>query len=180
MVFALIAFLGGIVLVIAESIFAGSVEIGGIRPDFAVLVVAVATCRTSFGRAMIVAFALGLTRDFYTGGVIGMNAFSLTLMAYLLISAEDYLMTNNWRGQFVVVLVGSLIYGTVFLFLKLIIGYEVASPVQILVKMAWTAIYTSALGPILFMLTKKPASLPYLRLKMKYDAERATLPQTKV
>jgi rod shape-determining protein MreD len=129
---------------------------------------------------MIVAFALGLTRDFYAGGVTGMNAFSLTLMAFLLIAAEDYLMTNNWRGQCVVVLVGSLMYGTIFLLLKMVIGYEVGTPLHIVTKMAWTAMYTSALGPIMFTLTRKPPSLPYLRLKLKYDSERSTLSQTEV
>jgi hypothetical protein len=150
-----------------------------------------------FGRAMILAFALGLTRDFYSGGVyeifsdemrgiysqrvFGIHAFSLTFMAYLMIAAQDYLMTSNWRGQFVVVFVGSSLYGFLVLFLKLIIGYATPSPVQIMGMITCTAVYTAALGPFLFKLTQKPQTLPYLRLKMKHDAEDETaLPQTEV
>lgn len=180
MVFALVALVAGIGLTIGESTFASTVEIGGIRPDFAVLVVVVATCRSRFSRAVVLAFSLGLARDFYSGGIPGMNAFSLTLTAYLLIATEDYIMTNNWRGQFVFVLVGSLVYGFVFFSLKTIVGYELASFTQILSKMAWTAAYTAVLGPIIFTLGEHPQRLPYLRLKMKYDGERQTLPQSKL
>ncbi len=180
MVFVLIALLVGIGLAIGESTFVNAVGIGGIKPDFAVLVVVVGTCRARFSRAMILAFSLGLARDLYSGSIPGMNAFSLTVTSYLLIAAEDYLMTNNWRGQFVVVFVGSVVYGFVFLSLKTIVGYELASFAQTLARIAWTAAYTAVLGPIIFMLGKHPERLPYLRLKMKYDVERQTIPQNKL
>ena len=176
MTFSIVAFLAGIAMAVFESTFATAAEISGIRPDFVVLVVVVATCRARFTRAMMLAFALGLARDFYSGGVLGINAFSLTLTAYLMVAAEDYLMTNNWRGQFVFVFVGYLIFGTIFLLLRILIGYEMAFLGQTVIKMMWTAMYTSALGPLFFTLMKKPQHLPYLRLKMKYDVERQIIP----
>jgi rod shape-determining protein MreD len=180
MTFAALAFLLGTGLVIIESTLANVAAIGGIRPDFAVLIVVVATCRARFSRAMMLAFAFGLMRDFYSGGPLGMNAFSLTLTAYLMNAAEDYLMTNNWRGQFVFVFVGFLLYATIFFVLKILVGYEAAFPVQTITKMIWTSAYTAVLGPLFFTLMIKPQRLPYLRLKMKYDVDRETIPQTEV
>lgn len=180
MVFVAIAFLAGITLAIVESTLVRALAISSVRPDLVVLAIVVATCRTSFGRAMVLAFVLGLTRDFFSGGIVGINAFSLSFMAYMLISAQDYLLTNNWKGQVVVVFVGSMVFGVLFVFLKLVLGYEIASPIQAPIKILWTAAYTSVLGPFVFMLVNRPQSLPYMRLKMKYDVESETLHQTKV
>lgn len=99
MVLVLTAFLAGVALAIFESTFLNAADIAGIRPDLAVLVVVVATCRADFRKAMVLAFMLGLTRDFFSGGTIGMSAFSLTLVAYILTAAQDYLLTDSWAGQ---------------------------------------------------------------------------------
>ena len=180
MIFAIVAFFAGIGLALFESTFWNAVALGGMRPDLAVIAVAVGTSRLEFRRSMTLAFALGFARDFFSGGAAGMNAFSLILMAYVLIEAQNYLMTRNWGSQILVVFLGSVCFGGSFALLKLILGYEIGSSVQIATMIALTSVYTSLLAPFAFMLTDKPHFPSYRRLKTKYDVEHETLPPTEV
>ena len=178
--YAFTAFLAGIALAVIESTLMNAVEIAGIRPDLAVLGVVVATSRTRFRNAMILAFTLGLARDFFCGGAIGMNAFSLTLMAYVLLIVEDYLVTGNRSAQVFITFVGSLVFGTLFCILKIILQFGIGSAGHISGMLFWTPLYTALLAPAAFFLTKRPQFPSYMRLKMKYKVDHETLPETEV
>ena len=180
MAFALIALMAGIGLAIVESTFMESIEIAAIRPDIAVLAVVIASCRTKFSKALVLAFSLGIMRDLFSGGNAGISAFGLTFMAYLLVSVEKYLLSDNWNAQILMVFAGSVVFGILLVLLKLVLGDEIGSFVKTPIVIIWTSVYTAVFAPAAFALMKKPQSPPYLRLKMKYDVERGTLPQTKV
>jgi rod shape-determining protein MreD len=180
MLFLVVASLTGIGLTIVESVFMPSIGIAGIRPDLVVLVVVIATCRLSFGRVMGLAFVLGLTRDIYSAGFVGMSSFSLLLVAYILLVAEEYFMTDNWKAQVFVVFLGYMIFGGLFVFLKVLAGYEIASALRVAEIVLGTAVYTSVLAPLGFMVSDRPEAPAYMRLKSKYNAEHETLHQTEV
>jgi len=178
--FTLIAFMAGILLAVIESTLMNAVEIAGARPDLAVLAVVVATSRTRFSNTMILAFTLGFARDFFCGGAIGMNAFSLTLTAYFLLVTEDFLVTSNAGAQVLVAFVGSVIFGTVFFTLKIILQYGIGSASHVIGMLFWIPLYTALLAPAAFAMTEKPQFPSYLRLKMKYKVGHETLPETEV
>jgi rod shape-determining protein MreD len=178
--FAFKAFLAGVLLAVIESTLANALEIAGIRPDIAVLCVVVATSRIRFRKTMTLAFTLGLARDFFCGGVIGMSACSLTLTAYVLLVIEDSLVTSNRSAQVFITFLGSVISGTLFLLLKVILQYGIGSAGHIFDMLFWTALYTALLAPAAFALTKKPQFPSYLRLKMKYKVRHETLPEAEV
>jgi len=180
MIFVALAFLAGIGLALVESTLIRSIEIGVIRPDLVVLVVVIATCRLDFGRVMTLAFVLGLTRDFFLTGLIGMTPFSLVLTAYILLVAEGLLLTDNWKAQVFVAFIGSLVFGSAFACLKILIGYEVNSPLGVLVVISGTAAYTAVLAPLGFAFLGGPAASDYLRVKRKYGADDETIYQTEV
>jgi len=178
--FAVMAFLAGVLVAIIESTLANALEIGGVRPDLAVLCVVVATSRIRFRKTMTLAFMLGLTRDFFCEGVIGMSACSLTLTAYVLLLLEDSLVTSNRSAQVVITFLGAVISGTLFLLLKVVLPYEIGSARHIFDMLFWTALYTAALAPVAFAATKKPQFPSYFRLKMKYKVRHETLPEAEV
>ena len=180
MIFTAVSFLAGIALAVIESTFMRATEVVGVRPDLAVLVVVIGTCRLGFGRAMALAFSLGLARDFFSGGLVGMSSFSLTCMAFVLVGAEEYLLSDNWRAQMLVVFVGSAIFGTLFVFLKLVAGYEIASALQTIQMIVGVSAYTALLAPVGFALTKKPEPPSYMRLRLKYRGEHETIHSTEV
>ena len=180
MLFFAAAFLAGIGLTIVESVFMPSVSIAGIRPDLVVLVIVVATCRLSFGRVMGLAFVLGLIRDIYSAGFVGMSSFSLVLMAFILLVAEEYFMTDNWKAQVFVVSLGYMIFGGLFVFLQVLVGYEIASALRVTEIVLVTAVYTSALAPLGFAVSNRPEAPAYMRLRNKYNAEHESLHQTEV
>ena len=180
MIFALSAFLAGMGLAVAESIFLRPLEVAGLRPDIVVAVVVVATSRLSFGRVMVMAFALGFARDLFSGGLVGMSSFSLILMAYVLITAEDFLLTDNWKAQTFVAFLGYLIFGTLITFLKVLAGFEITSALQAVQMIVGTAAFTSVLGPPGFAVSARPEGLAYTRLKQKRDFDHETIHQAEV
>ncbi|MBI5116534.1 rod shape-determining protein MreD [Candidatus Poribacteria bacterium] len=178
--FTITAFLAGLALAVIESTFMRAVEFASVRPDLAVLAVTVASSRTHFGRVMMLAFVLGFSRDFISGGAIGMNAFSLTFMAYFLALTQDYLLTENWTAQLFVTFVSASVFGILFCLLKITLQYEPGSGYHIVKTIILTSLYTSALGPPAFKLIRKPNAPLYQRLKLKYDVEHETIPESKV
>jgi rod shape-determining protein MreD len=180
MLFFAAAFLTGIGLTVVESVFMPSVGIAGIRPDLVVLVVVIAACRLSFDRVMGLAFVLGLIRDIYSVGFVGMSAFSLVLMVYILLIAKEFFLTDNWKAQVFVGFLGYMIFGSLFAFLKVLAGYEIASALRVAEIVLGTAVYTSALAPLGFMVSNRPEAPAYMRLRDKYNAEHESLHQTEV
>jgi rod shape-determining protein MreD len=191
MLFFAMIFLAGIGLTVVESVFVPSVRIAGIRPDLVVLVAVVATRRMNFERVMVMAFILGLIRDLFSiglvgmsafsqVGLVGMSAFSLVLMVYVLLIAEEYFLTDNWKSQVFVGFLGYVIFGSLFAFLKILAGYEVTSVLRVAEIVLGTAVYTALLTPFGFMLSHRPDLPAYMRLRNKYNAEHETLHQSEV
>lgn len=178
--FSLEALLGGIALAVFESVFLNAVEFGGVRPDLAVLAAVVAANRSNFRRAILLAFILGITRDIFSGGLIGMNAFALVLVTYSLIVAKEYFITDTWLSQFFVTTIGCLIYGIAFVLLKLLFRYEVATVFQLIATIVWTSLYTSVLAPIAFKMVREARFPSYFRLKLRYGANDEALSEEKI
>ncbi len=177
MIFVLKTLVTVIGLAIAETNFTKAIDIAGIRPDLMVLAVVVATTRADFGKAIILAFMLGLARDFLSGGTVGMNAFSLALVTYLLVVIKEYLMIGNRSTQIFFAFLGSVFFGVSTASLKTILHYEFGSTLQILWLILGTSVYTAVFAPIAFILTERPAYLPYMRLRLRQFVERETIPE---
>jgi rod shape-determining protein MreD len=178
--FFILAFIGGILLTVAESIFMQVFDTAWFRPDLTVLVIVVATCRLSFGRVMAAAFAMGLARDLFSGGIVGMSAFALPLTAYVLITAADYLLTDNWRGQMFVAFLGSTLYGSQLALLKVITGFTLASGFGVMEIIVGTAACTAILSPLGFALSAGRERESYTHLKKKYDVDDEIIHQAEV
>jgi rod shape-determining protein MreD len=180
MVFWTVTILAGIGLTIVESVLMPSLRIAGIGPDFIVLVVVVATRRTTVERSIFMAFFLGLIQDLFSVGLVGMSAFSLVLMVYILLFAEEYFLTDNWKAQVFVGFLGYLIFGGSFVFLKILAGYEIASAVRVAEIIFGTAAYTAVLTPLGFLLSYRQDLPAYMRLRGKYNVEHETLHQSEI
>lgn len=180
MIFTAIAFLAGIVLSVLESTFLDLIEIAGTHPDIAVLIAVVAASRADSSKALILAFMLGITRDFFSWGAVGMNAFAITFMAYTIMAAQDFLITDNWSAQIFVTFVGAAIFGALFMALTLVVGFELPQPARIFALVIGTAAYTSVFAPLAFLFAPKPHLPEYMRLKMRYGSRHETLPPTEV
>jgi rod shape-determining protein MreD len=177
--FALYAFAIGIGLALVESIFLDAIDFVGLRPDLLVLAIVFMSARIGFGKMLLFAFMLGFTRDLFSPGAIGMHAFALTLTAFTLLVAEEFVLIENWTGQLVISFTGTMIYGACILFLKAILDYETGPLLTVLGTIIGMSIYTSALAPGVFLVLQRHHALPYLRLKLKHQAEHETIPENK-
>lgn len=179
MIYALKVLGAGILLAIIQSTFLNAIAIGGVRPDLLVLGVLLVIRRNDFGKLLTLAFVFGLTRDFFSAGAIGMNAFALTLVAYLLWLAADFVLAEGWLGQAFLTFVAAVGYAAFIVMLKVLLGYELGSAIGNLKIILGTSLYTAAAAPLLFLVLSKPQALPYLRLKLKHIAEHETIPEIK-
>jgi rod shape-determining protein MreD len=180
-VFWIKTFLAGIALAIAESTFLNAVEIHGVRPDLAVLAVVAFIGHYGFQRAIAVAFLLGLTRDLFSVGPLGISAFSLTLMAYLLILAERYLMTDHKAAQVFFTFVGAVLFGISLTTVRGILSrHGVGTFAQTMQFILWISVYTAMLAPAAFVLLGRAGGPSYVRMKMKYGADSEAVSETEV
>jgi rod shape-determining protein MreD len=177
--FTIKVLVAGILLAIIESVFFDAIDIAGIRPDILVLAVILMSARMDFSRLLFLAFLLGLSRDFYSAGPLGMNAFVLTLTAFVLLVLEEFVAVENRVGQVVLGFSGALFYGGSMVFLKPLLQHETAPLGTLLKLLLGTSIYTAALAPALFFALRRPQALPYLRLKLRHLAEHETIPENK-
>ncbi|RJP16151.1 MAG: rod shape-determining protein MreD [Candidatus Abyssobacteria bacterium SURF_5] len=179
MIFGLKWFGIGILLTIAESVLMPAIDLAGIRPDLLMLALVLISGETSFSRTLLVAFLLGVTRDMFSLSAPGMSAFALTLTAFLLLKAEEYVLAETWTGQCAIAFAGTLIYGIMIILLKPLLHYELGSPVALVATVLGSSLYTAALAPCVYIVVRRPQALPYLRLKLKHITEHETIPEIK-
>jgi rod shape-determining protein MreD len=177
--FTIKALLAGVLLAIIESVLFGAIDITGVRPDILVLAIILMSARMDFSRLLLLAFLLGVSRDFYSAGPLGMNAFALTLTAFVLLVIEEFVAVENWVGQVVLGFLGALFYGAIMVLLKPLLLHDSAPLGALLKLLLGTSVYTAALAPFLFFVMRRPQALPYLRLKLRHLAEHETIPENK-
>ncbi|GAB4346917.1 MAG: hypothetical protein Kow0099_28600 [Candidatus Abyssubacteria bacterium] len=180
-VFGIKVFMAGILLAIVESTFLNAVQIGGVKPDLAVLAVVACIGHYGFRKVVWVAFLLGLTRDLFSVDPLGFNTFSLTLMAYLLTIAEKHLITDHKVAQIFFTFVGTVLFGISLFLLRGVVSQRgIGSFAQTARFIVWISVYTAALAPAAFVLLGKTGGTSYVRAKIRYGTGHEALSETEV
>ncbi|MFQ5847113.1 MAG: rod shape-determining protein MreD [Candidatus Methylomirabilales bacterium] len=86
----MIRFVGGLVaVVILQTTIAPLVELGRVRPDLFLLLLYVGSLRMSPVQACLGGAVLGLYEDALSGAPLGLNAFTLSLLGYVLVRVRE-------------------------------------------------------------------------------------------
>ena len=128
--------------------------IGGIQPDLFLVLIFGLSLSTGSELATAAGFLIGLYQDSLSGGPLGLNAFTLSLIGFLVSRMSRQVKTAELTGRFALLLLAGLVSGlTTLLVLRF---FQVARPMAS--SLLWTvlpgAIYTATLGAGLLSIPK--------------------------
>ncbi len=128
--------------------------IGGIQPDLFLVLIFGLSLSTGSELATAAGFLLGLYQDSLSGAPLGLNAFTLSLIGFLVSRMSRQVKTAELTGRFALLFLAGLVSGlTTLLVLRF---FQVARPMAS--TLLWTvlpgAIYTATLGAGLLSIPK--------------------------
>ncbi len=129
-------------------------SIGGIQPDLFLVLIFGLSLSTGSELATAAGFLIGLYQDSLSGAPLGLNAFTLSLIGFLVSRMSRQVKTAELTGRFALLFLAGLVSGlTTLLVLRF---FQVARPMAS--TLLWTvlpgAIYTATLGAGLLSIPK--------------------------
>lgn len=130
----------------------------GIQPDLFIIFLVYISLNTDLERAFHANWAIGLAKDFFVEGPLGLNAIIFIIMGYLISMIKDNIFRRHLTTQILVTLTISIIYDLSYLFM-LSISLASTNILTMVWKSPIIAIYNSLIVFPLFWLFGKFSSL---------------------
>ncbi|MGI8467064.1 MAG: rod shape-determining protein MreD [Pyrinomonadaceae bacterium] len=118
--------------------------------DFPLIIVVYAAFQRNAIRALLFGTVAGLAVDALSGGLLGANAFSKTLIAYIVSEIARRVYLDNLLLRIPIIAGASLLGNLVFYGLHRLFGYEPGAPV--VNTFAYSLIGTTIAGTIIFLI----------------------------
>jgi rod shape-determining protein MreD len=151
--------LGLLCCALAQTVLLTPFSLGGIRPDFFLLLVFLVSQRVSPETATALGFVIGLCQDGLSGGPLGLRAFTDSLMGFLASRLSHHMYTDKPLAVFWLLLGGSAGAGCITLaLLSFFLGAPSLIPAFFFV-IAPEALYTAAVGLLILWLPQIRAAL---------------------
>ena len=151
--------LGLLSCALAQTVLLTPFSLGGIRPDYFLLLVFLISQRVSPEVATVVGFLIGLWQDGLSGGPLGLRAFTDSLIGFLASRLSHHMYTDRPLAVLWLLLGGSAAAGCMTLALLIFfLGPPPLVPVLLFV-IAPEALYTAAVGLLILWLPQVRAAL---------------------
>ena len=168
--FFLIQFIILLVLFAAQTTFLQNFAIAGVTPDLILIFVVYCGINLRGSQGIGMGFAVGFMQDCLSGGLLGVNTLSKSLIAIFFSALKDKIMVEGLLSIFLFIVTASLLDGVIY-YLVLITLLKGEVPGSFLFSsLPIYAIYNGCVGPILFYILDlnrkwvlRKFSNPYLR-----------------
>ena len=98
-----------------QSTLVGRLDIYGVRPDLAILVLFFLVSESSPAGCILYGFFIGFLQDVYTPEYLGYNAFTMSLMAFFLGLVKERLTVENYSVKLLITFFACIIHDAVYL-----------------------------------------------------------------
>lgn len=129
--------------VILQTTLADYLTVVGVRPDLMLLLVVWLGLTARTHTAIEIGFVGGLAIDVFSGGKLGMNAFCMSLLAFLVAKTKEKFVVEHPVTQTMLTFICSLAYVLTSFILQAIAGFELPWKGALLTKTALFAMYNS-------------------------------------
>ena len=154
------AFLG-IIIFILETVVIDLFTIGGIKPDFILIVSIYSGLCLNKNTAAGIGFAFGLVQDALSFKLMGINSLSKCLIGFSIGSLREKILSENLLVQYLFTFIATFLNGVIFLFiLKGLLLMEIKM-LSFLWLLLIQGIYNSLLAPPIFLLLNRIKRLYY-------------------
>lgn len=168
--FVLTQFLILVVLFSAQTTFLEKFSIVGITPDLVLIFVVYCGIHFKGIRGIGMGFTVGLVQDCLSGGLLGVNTLSKSLISFFFSTLKDKIMVEGLLPIFLFIITASLLDGVIFYLVLVTLFKGEVSGGFLFSSLPIYAIYNGCVGPVLFYfldLNRKwianKFSNPYLR-----------------
>jgi len=129
-------------------------EIGGRTPDLLLILVSFLALRLRPFEASLTGWAVGLSRDFLTGGRLGLYALLFMAMAFVVTKLARRLKEGDAFSEAAMVLVASLFcYGLYLFYSRLVFGFALTRTV--LLTGLLLSLYNAVVAPIVIFFLRR-------------------------
>ena len=130
-------------------------SIGGITPDLALILTVYCATLLRGNGGIAMGFGLGFVQDCLSGGVLGINTLSKSLIGFTFSTLKSKLVVEGFVPVAAFLFVSSIFDGLVFYIASLIL-FKSGTPLAVLFpNLLVFAIYNALIGPILFYFMDK-------------------------
>ena len=142
-------------LLSAQTTWLELFSFGGVTPDLALIWVVYCAVRYSRAGGIGAGITMGLIQDSLSGGLLGVNTLSKSLIAYFFSTLKDKFFVEGVIPIGIFLILSSLFDGLVFYFsMETILKGEVA-PSFLYQSLPVYSIYNALIGPFMFMVLDK-------------------------
>lgn len=141
-------------VVILQTTVTPLVELGGIRPDLFLLLLYLGSYKMSPVRACVGGFLLGLYQDALSGAPLGLNAFTLSLLGYLVVRVREELEETRLLPHLLLLFLAGLSSGLMTLGVLAFFGVGVGFGGALIWIVLPQAAYTTAVGSLILFGTR--------------------------
>ena len=142
-------------LLSAQTTWLELFSFGGVTPDLALIWVVYCAVRYSRAGGIGAGITMGLIQDSLSGGLLGVNTLSKSLIAYFFSTLKDKFFVEGVIPIGIFLILSSLFDGLVFYFsMGTILKGEVA-PSFLYQSLPVYSIYNALIGPFMFMVLEK-------------------------
>ncbi len=134
-----------VLALLVQSSLPGKLGIYGVQPDLALLVLIFLSNGSSPATVIFYGFFIGFLQDVYTPEYLGYNAFTMSLMAFLLSIMKERLTVENYSVKFLSTFIICLVHDGLYLSLYTQFDLSILMSLFIRESVA-TAVYTSVLA----------------------------------
>ncbi|MFQ5801982.1 MAG: rod shape-determining protein MreD [Candidatus Methylomirabilales bacterium] len=146
---------GGLLgVVILQATVTPLMQIGGVRPDLFLLLLYLGSFKTTPVQACVGGFLLGLYQDAFSGAPLGMNAFTLSLLGYVLVRVWEELEETRVIRHLLFIFLTGLCSGLITLGVLAFFGMGVDLGQALLRIILPQTVYTTAVGGLLLFGTR--------------------------
>lgn len=148
-----IIWLGIVILcLVVQTVYANILTIGGIKPDFLIVIIVYFSFRHSAAESGIIGFIAGILQDSLSECTLGVNAFTKSIIGLIAspikkVYAENLIIIP--LSIFVFTLIHSLLFFAVQSILVITIGIPTMNKILLL------SLYNTVIGTLIFPLTRR-------------------------
>ena len=139
---------------ILQVLISNRIAVWGIRPDFFLIALVFFSLEEDLRFGLVLGLALGLLKDIFSAGVLGLNAFAFGLCGLITARYTKFIHKEGIFSQFIVVFCSSIFVGLLYYFLSVFTELPVSKDLfKVIILPA--SVYTGVIALPLFWLLRK-------------------------
>jgi len=142
------------VFLILQVVISEKIALGGIKPDFFLILLVFFALRKDLKFALVLGFILGLLRDIFSGGILGISAFGFGLCGLIIGKYARFVYKEGIFSQLIIVFCSGIFVALAYYLVSLFTALPVSKDLfKVIILPA--SVYTAVIALPVFWLLRR-------------------------